>query len=179
MLNAWWLSAAGLLTFYCFYKIWWGGWSMGSRFLTDAMPIWTLCAAVTAENLSFKYLKPIYLVAGLIGVSNQLCLAFYGAPGVAGHQHDRLNFNDSEVAYNNWSDPALLRAYSAVYIENLLPNVILGGWSCYGMSSACVLSGAPSDVEIEVVNRGGAIRIGFQGGSCNSSVVVFIYQWRE
>jgi hypothetical protein len=166
MLNAWWLSAAGLLIFYCFYRVWWGGWSMGSRFLTDAMPIWTLCAAVTAAKLNIKYLKPIYLAAGLIGVSNQLCLA-YGASGYTGHQYDRLNFDDPKVAYNNWRDPALLRAYAAVYNKILYPMSFWADEVATGMSSACVLRGAPSDAEIEVVNRGGAIWIGFQGGSSN------------
>ncbi|SEA73747.1 hypothetical protein SAMN05444680_103346 [Variovorax sp. YR216] len=164
LLNAWRLSAVGLLIFYCFYRIWWGGWSMGARLLTDSMPILVLCAAVAVEKSRSKYFKLIYLVAGIVGVGNQLCLAF-GASGLYGHQYDRLNFSNPEIAYKNWHDPALLRAYLAVYNKAFYPASFWADEIATENSSACILSGAASDLEIEVVNRGSAIWIGFQGGS--------------
>jgi hypothetical protein len=166
ILTAWVISAIGLITAYCFYKVWWAGMSTGARFLTDTMPMLVLSAAVAAERIKARLFKPAYIVAGFIGVANQFAFV-YGASGHAGQQFDELNFSDPILAHTNWRDPALLRAYLSVYNKLIHPASFWGSSTAAEDSQACILDGASTDNAIAVTNRGNPAWIGYRGGAPN------------
>ena len=166
ILTAWLVSAIGLVAAYSFYRVWWAGQSTGARFLTDTMPVLVLSAAVAAERIKSTFFKPAYIAAGFIGVANQFAFA-YGASGYAGLQFDALNFSNPFLAYTNWRDPALLRAYLSTYNKLIYPASFWSSPVATDDSQACILDGASTDNVIAVANRGSRMWIGYQGGAPN------------
>jgi hypothetical protein len=88
------------------YAAWWGGWSWGARYCTDAIPIFAILLAA-ALDWSWQRSRPMFaglLLTGLVSVGISIIGAFYfpstwnGLPGDINLNHARLwDWRDTEL----------------------------------------------------------------------------------
>ena len=98
------------------YRMWWGGWSAPARFLTPALPLLALAAAITfaaARSLTAKVSIQLTLAASL-WLSSLLLIV----------RHGRLAYNDRD-GFALWSD----FANPSVDLAAALPSLFATPWN--------------------------------------------------
>ncbi|WP_147306467.1 hypothetical protein [Methylovirgula sp. 4M-Z18] len=180
VLWGWYISVAALIVLYSFYQMWWAGWAHGARFMTDAMPVFILLAAIVSERTHYRIVKIAFVLLGLIGVCNQFAMV-YGASGPAGHQFDVFNISGddvinvrgNELIYRNWHDSDLTRSYISIYSKIFRAPQFWATPAATQNSAACIVSISGSNQTFDVRNAGSVDWIGYEGGSPNPPRIEF------
>ena len=121
------IAAFGIFSSFCFYRIWWGGYSFGPRLLIDLLPVLCVLVCYSLESfLATSASSKIFYNCLLLGLfSSSIFVQFVGVLG--GQQGGNWNGIPLSIDYCSgramqWDDQQIGRYRNAVW-NSLVPSI--------------------------------------------------------